>query len=239
MRDLQEVDAGQSAGEERRIDPLLDVAGQQERVSGDLAEEDDRDVVDRRAAIGRMERHRARIRPQDPETDVVDRQSIARPECPARWAARLASDLAELAAPRGVAGSGSDHARLEHPADVVSLEQQRQSGDVILVGMAEDKGIDPTIPGRQPLVQGDQQPAGIRPAIDEESTAAATLHEDRIALPDVEDRDARHAVRSVDHRERHAEGRHDEHRDGDALGSRQPGLRGRGRAVEYGRRDRR
>jgi hypothetical protein len=234
MGDLQEVDMGQSTGEERRVDRLLDVARQQERVSADLAEEHDRDVVDRRAAIGRMERHRARIRPQHPEIDVVDLQSIPGPERPARGPTGLPDDLFELATPRGVAGSGSDHARLEHPAHAVSLEQQRQAGDVVLVGMAQHERIDPAVPGRQPLVEGDQQPSGIRPAVDEESTAAATLHEDRITLPDVEDRDARRAIRAVDHGERHAEGRHDEQPDGDALSSRRPCMRRRGRSLEHG-----
>ena len=63
--DLEQVDARQPAGEQRRVDALLDVAHQQEPAAVRLAQEHDRDVVDPRAGVGRLERHGARVRPQD------------------------------------------------------------------------------------------------------------------------------------------------------------------------------
>ena len=81
--DLQEVDGGQAAAGEDRIDVVLDVAGEQEAPAGDLAEQDDRDVVDRAAAVGRVARHAARVRPQDARTGGrrarADRRSRAIP----------------------------------------------------------------------------------------------------------------------------------------------------------------
>ena len=64
MGDLEQVDARESAPDQDRVDRLLDVAGQQEPLAPDLAEQDDRDVVDRRPAVGRLAGDRARIRPQ-------------------------------------------------------------------------------------------------------------------------------------------------------------------------------
>ena len=49
MGDLEQVDAGQPARHEGRVDSLLDVAGEQEALPADLAEQDDRHVVDGRS----------------------------------------------------------------------------------------------------------------------------------------------------------------------------------------------
>jgi hypothetical protein len=76
VRHLEEVDGGQAAGQQDRIDLLLDVAGQQEPPGPDLPEEHDRDVVDGRAAIARVLRNLPRIRPQDGQLDVIDRELV-------------------------------------------------------------------------------------------------------------------------------------------------------------------
>ena len=70
--DLQDVDRRQAAAREQRIDVVLDVAGQQEPPAGDLAEQDDRDVVDAAARVGRLARHATRVRPQDAKPDPVE-----------------------------------------------------------------------------------------------------------------------------------------------------------------------
>jgi hypothetical protein len=61
--DLQEIDRWQAPGEELGIDLLLDVSGKQESPPAHLAEEDDRDVIDRGAAIGGPEWHAPRVGP--------------------------------------------------------------------------------------------------------------------------------------------------------------------------------
>lgn len=150
MSDLEEVHLGQAAGDERRIDALLDVADEQESMPGNLAEEDDRDVVDRGAAVGRMERNGSGIRPEDLKIDVIDRETITgreRPSCrPGRT--RAASDCIELRIPGNVPRTRPDHARLEDPANPIALKQQRKAGDVVLVGVAQDHGVQSPVPRR-------------------------------------------------------------------------------------------
>jgi hypothetical protein len=63
--------------------------------------------------------------------------------------------------------------------------------------MGEHEDVDAAVPRRQPLVEGNQQAPRIGPAIDHHAAAAATLHENPVALPDVEDDDARDAVRAM------------------------------------------
>jgi hypothetical protein len=65
--DLEELNPWQSPGEELGIDVLFDIARQQEAVAPERPEQDDRDVVDGRAAIGRTKRHSTGIGPQNGE----------------------------------------------------------------------------------------------------------------------------------------------------------------------------
>ena len=167
VRDLEQVDRGEPSLEQLRIDALLDVAGEQEPMAGDLAQQDDRDVVDRRPAVRRSLRNPVRVRPEHPEVDRIELQPIAGREAAVRRPA-----LSEHLVPGSIAGSGPDHARLVHPADAVALEQQREPGDVVLVRMRQHQDVDPAVPRRQALVERDQQPAGIGPAIDDHPAAA-------------------------------------------------------------------
>ena len=64
---------------------------------------------------------------------------------------------------------------------------------MVLVRVAEHDGVDPPVPRRDPLVEVDEQAVRVRPAVDQQPTAARSFDEDGIALPDVEDR---HASRS-------------------------------------------
>ena len=91
--------------------------------------------------------------------------------------------------PRRVARPRTAHARLEDLADPVAIEQQRQAGDVVLVRMGQDDGIDPAVPWRDAPVEVDEQPVRVGTAIDQQATAAGTLDEDRVSLADVHDRD--------------------------------------------------
>ena len=61
--DLEQVDLGDAACEQLGVDPLLDIAREQEPVLVEFAQEHDRDVVDRRAAVGRAFRDAVRVGP--------------------------------------------------------------------------------------------------------------------------------------------------------------------------------
>jgi len=74
---------------------------------------------------------------------------------------------------------------------VVALEEQGESGDVILVWVRQDQGVDASVPRRDAAVEGDEQAVGVRTAVDQQPTAARALDKDRVALSDIEDRDAR------------------------------------------------
>jgi hypothetical protein len=77
VRDLEDVDPWEAALSECRVDVVLDVAGQEEPTAGDLAEEDDRDVVDGSTAVGRLRRHPSPVRPEHAQGDRVEPQSVA------------------------------------------------------------------------------------------------------------------------------------------------------------------
>lgn len=77
MRDLEQVDGWEATSQQLRVDTLLDVAGKQEPPLADLAEEHDRDVVDRGPAVRRSLRNAVGVGPQDPEADGVEGQPIA------------------------------------------------------------------------------------------------------------------------------------------------------------------
>src|SRR5215208_412334 len=87
MGDLEEIDRWQPALGEDRIDVVLDVARQQDSASVDLAEQDDRYVVDRPTAVGRLCRHATRIGPQDVEPEIVDGEPVAGRELTPVWSA--------------------------------------------------------------------------------------------------------------------------------------------------------
>jgi hypothetical protein len=192
VRDLQQVDRRQATGEELGVDALLDVPREQEPATGDLAEEHDRDVVDAGPGVAWPLGDAVGVRPEDAESDRVERQSITGREAAARRPA-VGEDLC----PRVVARTGPEHPGLVDPAHPVPMEQQGQPGDVVLVRMAEHEDVDPPVPWRQPLVERDEQPTRIRAAVDDHPSAATTFNEDPVALPDVEDDDARHAIRAV------------------------------------------
>ena len=108
----------------------------------------------------------------------------------------------QVAQPRGVARPGPAHPGLEHPRDVVPLEQEREPGDVVLVRVAQHDGVDPPVPRRDPPVEVDEQAVRVRPTVDEQATAARAFDEDRVALPDIEDRDRRRSRPVVPRRPR-------------------------------------
>jgi hypothetical protein len=161
--DLEQVEPGQAARQQDRIDLLLDVAGQQEALLAERAEQDDRDVVDRRAAIGRGARDGVAVGPQDPQVDRIEPQPVTRGEQLGRSGLQ-----GEIGPERVVGRSRPDHPGLEDPADSVGLDQPGQAAGVVLVRVAQDQDVDPPIPGRDPGVELDDQALGIGSAVDQQ-----------------------------------------------------------------------
>ena len=190
MRDLEEVDGRQTLGEETRIDLLLDVSGEKEPASADRPQEDDGHVVDPRSCIRRLGRHLAADRPQDAKADLVDREVVAGGD----RKTGMTSSSADPLQPGRIPGSRTAHPRLEDAGDGVSIEEQRETGDMIFVRMAQDQRVDTPVPWRDALVQLDEQSVGIRAAVDEQPTATRAFDQDRVALADVQHRHARDAV---------------------------------------------
>ena len=74
---------------------------------------------------------------------------------------------------------------------MVAREEQRQPGDMVLVRVGQDDRIDAAIPGRDPLVEHDQQAIRVGSTIDQQAATAGALDQDGVALTDIEDRDTR------------------------------------------------
>lgn len=180
VRDLEQVDGRQVSAKEDGVHPLLDVAREQQSMSSDVAQQDDREVVDLGPAIGRPGRDRSRIRPQDAKSELVDGQPITGRE-------RGSTDVTDdQACPQGrIVRAQADQPGLEHAPDRIAIDQGDEPGDMVGVRVRHDHDVDPPIPGREALVQGDQEPARIRPTVDQETSSPATLNQDRVALAHV------------------------------------------------------
>ncbi|HYH92176.1 MAG TPA: hypothetical protein VD763_03370, partial [Candidatus Saccharimonadales bacterium] len=209
MGDLEDVEAWQAGSEQRWVDPFLDVAGQQEPTIADAAEEHDRDVVDARPRVRRRGWDLAADRPQDPQVQLVDTDAIPgrKPQSDRR------TGSGEPLRKGGIAGPWPAHPRLEDLPDPVPIEEQRKAGDMVLVRMREDHRIDPAVPRRDPPIEPHEQSVRVGAAVDEQAATTRPLDEDRVALPDIEDHDARDTGRSTDddgprHRHGHHERQH-------------------------------
>ena len=178
MRNLEQVNARQPASNERWIDPLFDVPREQDSVAPYLSEQDDRDIVDGGPAVGRSLGHGARIRPQDPEGELVESQMVAGHEDPVRNPRRRQSRLEG-----SIPGPGPDHAWLEDPPDPEGGEERGEPRGMVFVWMGQHDDVDPAVPRRKPFPEGDQQAAGIRTPIDEHATPLPALDEDGVPLP--------------------------------------------------------
>ena len=129
--DLEQVDARQALAEQRRVDPVLDVAHQQEPASTDLPEQDDRHVVDAGPAVGRRGRD-----DRGPATARAARCRRRRAGRRSPGSVAPAPRTVEPSRPCRVPGPGSAHPRLEDRRDPVAGEQQGEPGDVVLVRVA-------------------------------------------------------------------------------------------------------
>jgi hypothetical protein len=198
MGHLEQVDVGEPARDQDRVDALLRIAGEQEPLAAIRAEEDDRDVVDARPSVGRSARNRRPVRPEHAERDVVEREPVAR-----RKQLAAQAPPCQRGQERRVAGTGTRHPRLHEPSDPVSLDQQRETGDVVFVRVREHDEVDPAVPRRDPRVEGHEEPIRVRSAVHEQPATPRGLDKDRVALADVERDDVDAAVRASRRRHGH------------------------------------
>ena len=126
--DLEEIDLGKAAREKLGIDLLFDVAGKEKPPTADLAEQHDRDVVDRAPAVGRAERHTSRVGPEHPKPNVVQGQPITGRERPVRRSA-----MGEERRHRGVSRTRPDHPGLVDPADPIAAQEDSEARRMVLV----------------------------------------------------------------------------------------------------------
>jgi hypothetical protein len=218
MGDLEQIHPGQASRQQDRVDLLLDVAGEQEALLAERAEKDDRDVVDRRPAIGWVPWHGVPVGPQDLEVDRVEVQPIAGRE-------ELGGPAVEgeVRPERVIRGTRPDHSRLEDPADPVAVDQPGQPAGMVLVRMAQDQDVDPPVPRREARIELENQAIGIGTTVDQHPGAAIALDKDRVALSDVEDRDMDPAVGpSLEARAGHGQGEDEAGKDGRHRASRSP-----------------
>jgi hypothetical protein len=194
---FEQVDPREAAGHEDRIDPLLDVAREEEPLGAERAEQDDRDVVDAGPGVRRLGRHRRAVGPEHLEADVVEGEPIAGRESPARLVPG-----GERRLERCVSGTGTGHSGLDDACHSIAIDDEREAAHVILVRVGHDDEIDPAIPRRNPFVEGDEQPVRVRAAVHEQAPTRGRLHEDRITLAHVERDDVETAVRPRDRRHR-------------------------------------
>jgi hypothetical protein len=202
--DLEHVDPREPAPHQPGVDVLLGITGQQEAQPVGFAEQHDGDVVDpatrRRGCLGH-----ALSWPDHGQRHLVEPEPR-----PGRQRAPWRLAVPQLRVPCLPRRPGPTHPRLEHPPHAVALEQAHQPRDVVLVRVAEHDDVDPAVPRGEPPVELDQQPLGVRAAVDQHSRAAPTLDQDRVALPDVEHHQPGRATRDV--RERDGGDRHHQQR---------------------------
>jgi hypothetical protein len=167
MGHLEEIDAREAGGEQLRVDPVLDVAHQEEPAGPDRAYDDHRDVVDAGAPVGRLGRDAATQRPEHVHRDLVHAHSITRGNAhPLR-----SPPVGQFAQPCLIPGSRPGHAWFEHAIDVIPGEQQREPRDMVFVRVRQDDRIDPPIPRRDASIECDEETIRVRPAVDQQAAA--------------------------------------------------------------------
>ncbi len=189
--DLEDVHVRQPFRHEARVHVVLGVAREEERAARRLAEEHDRGVVDRPAGVAGVGGHAAGLRPQHAEPHLAEAQVVARGERRPRRAVR------ERRVPRAPAGPLAPHSGLEHPPHAIALQDADQARHVVLVRVREHDEVDPAVPGRDLRVQLHEQAVRVRSTVDQQAAAVPALDQDGVALPYVQDDEARRAQRGI------------------------------------------
>lgn len=205
--DLQDVELRsqpprESSGEQLRIDLFLGIAREEHVACTKVQLEYDRRVVDVLAAARWVTWHLAGERPLDVEPRPVKPQPVAGRDHPRR--ATLGRQLSPVS---GVTGAGPKHAVLDHLADLVSRQQQRQARDMVLVRVCQHNDIEPAVPCWDALVEEREQAVGIGAGIDQHPATAWALKKNGVTLTNVEHRHVQPTVRlaAADQHEQHAQ----------------------------------
>jgi len=178
---LEEIERRQPPGDETLLHGRLRVAGEQEPPPLERAEQHDRAVVDDAPVVRRACRDARRVRPEGDDLDPVENEAVAGGQ-PGPGHATCRGGAGE----RLEARPAARHPRLGQLAHPVSLEEERDPGQVVLVGVRDDDEVQPPVPGRQAGVEGDEQAIRVRAPVDQHPPARGPLDEDRIPLADIE-----------------------------------------------------
>ncbi len=160
--DLQKVDRREAAADQLRIDPLLDVSGEQEAAPIDFTQQHDRGIVDPGPCIGRRRRDGSLVGPQNAQSDVIDPEAGSRREDPSRD-----GECRQPPFPGGIARPRTQHRGREGRSHRETPEQGDEARDVVLVWMGQDDHVDPPVPRREPFIERDEEPLRIGATVDE------------------------------------------------------------------------
>ena len=195
VRHLQHVQrpsvARYPGSQQLRVDLLFDIPCEHEPAAAESDIEHDRHVVDARACVSWAERDASREWPVDVHAHSVEPHHVA-----GGYHATFAAQVHHATAIGRVTGTGPDHARLHDLRYAIAVQDRRESGHVIFVRVREHHEIEPTIPGRDALVEQRDEPVRIGARVDEGATTVGSLEQDRIALADIQNRHVQSAVRA-------------------------------------------
>jgi hypothetical protein len=214
FQQVQAVADRDARREELRVDGLFDVPRQEHATGSEAKVQHRGHVVDAGAGIGWLWRHASAGGPTNGDRRAIEAQDVTSGQ-----AAPIERKPIERLVEGGVPGTRTTHPDVSHRAHAVAHEEEREASHMVLVRVGQHDQIDPPVPGWQVCVKCDEQPVGVRPAIDEHPTPGIALDEDGITLSDVEHGHPQASVRPSRGRERRAE---DDHDQGRQPGSPQP-----------------
>ena len=90
---------------------------------------------------------------------------------------------------------------IEHAPNLVTVEHGQQAREMVAIGMGQHDEIEAAIPKRHHCAQFAEERRGIRAAVDQDLPAIGGLHQDRVALPHVEEVDVEPAIRQFPQRQ--------------------------------------
>ena len=183
VTDLQHVDRPQQpALGEHRLDGSLGIAAEQRAEAAAAQQHDDRRVVD--IAVGKRPGHIVGAR-------IEEGQDGRGVEANALPGARRHEPSVGLGA-RQLLEPGIGRVRIvasgvQDQPHLVALQRRQQAGHMVLVRVGEDHHVDAPMPPGKSLAQPPKEEIRIGSAVDQRGGAGRRGHQDRVALPDVED----------------------------------------------------
>ena len=189
MPDLQHVDRlEQAPGRERGLDRRLRVAGQQCREAPELEPQDDGAVVDVTLGKGRVGVLLRGIEDARGHSGAkVER--LAGPE-----QRDLHASVGRIGQQSVIGRIAEGNSGVEHRPDPEPVQDVDQSGDVVLVRVADHEQVDAPREEGQVRTNPAQRQLRFRTAVDQHRPAVWRLDEDRVALADIEHRQVEEPV---------------------------------------------